>query len=255
MAFLQLTKNGPLTVMIYDAYMMPVYHTVSREDFMKQLHDMESPFGTLLYIKEGPLADYAFSQGALEQLNHVNLIVLMEQRKYNNVTLCNLVGYNADSETPQYTADLTPSFTVTLPTIVSMLHYDLPILEGFHNETSAKRNGLVPAMIVSLYMPTDYTYRVTILMDMKTDDVYIECDDALYGPFCGLGNIYEDGLRKLFQILNFHCACFLNDLDNTKFRYLKTFHMYTYDNNKWNIDPNSINEYHAYTFRYLNSLH
>jgi hypothetical protein len=69
-----------------------------------------------------------------------------------------------------------------------------------------------------------------------------------------LGTICGEGIRNLFQLIDFHCSCFLNEEDNHKLQY-RTFNMSTYDNNNWNIDPNSINEYHAYTFRYLNSLY
>ena len=239
--------------MFYDSYMMPVYHTFSREDFIQQLHDAVSPFGTLFYIKDGPLAGYGFHHDALEKLNDdINLIVLVAQRKYDNMTLCDLVGYNVNSETPRYTSELTPSFTVELPKNTSFLHYDLPTLDHFI--TFANYKEFVPTTKVSLYMPTGYTYHVTILMDTKIDASFLECNDVLYGPFHGLGNMRGEGIRNLFELLEFQCACFLNDEENIQLRYFRKFNMDTYDNNKWNIDPNGINEYHAYTFRFLNSL-
>lgn len=249
----QLTEQGPLTVMFYDSYLMPVYNTFSREDFTKHLDIMVSPFGTLLYFKQGPLVNYAFPQNAMEKLNEDdNLIVLVEQRKYNGATLCDFVGYNVDSETPQYTSELTPSFTVELPKNMSFLHYDLPTLEHFIMFADDKE--FVPTMKVSLYMPTGHTYRVNILMDVENDAILLECNDVLYGPFRGLGNMRGEGIRNLFELLDFHCACFLNDNDNIQLRYFRKFNMHTYDNSKWNIDPNGIDEYHAYTFRFLNSL-
>ena len=250
----QLTEQGPLTVMFYDSYLIPVYNTFSREDFTKHLDIMVSPFGTLFYFKQGPLVNYAFPQNALEKLNDDdNLIVLVEQRKYNGATLCDFVGYNVDSETPQYTSELTPSFTVELPKNMSFLHYDLPTLEHFII-IPANHKEFVPTMKVSLYMPTGQTYHVTILMDVEKDAIFLECNDVLYGPFRGLGNMRGEGIRNLFELLDFHCACFLNDNDNIQLRYFRKFNMHTYDNSKWNIDPNGINEYHAYTFRFLNSL-
>ena len=234
----QLTEQDPLTVMFYDSYLIPVYNTFSREDFTKHLDIMVSPFGTLFYFKQGPLVNYAFPQNALEKLNDDdNLIVLMAQRKYNDATLCDFVGYNVDSETPQYTSELTPSFTVELPKNMSFLHYDLPTLEHFIIML-ANHKEFVPTMKVSLYMPTGHTYRVTILMDVENDAIFLECNDVLYGPFRGLGNMRGEGIRN----------------DNIQLRYFRNFNMHTYDNSKCNIDPNGIDEYHAYTFRFLNSL-
>jgi len=262
----QLTEPAPLTVMFYDSYMLPEYHAFSYEDFIQGLRDMYSPFGEMVCMMDGalantPLAKRAFPKEALDKLHEVNLIVLMDRRKYGIVMVCDIIGYNVDSETPQYTSDLTPSFTMALPKSVSLLHYDLPALEYCMMEELDSKiviKTLVPTMMVNLYMPTGITYRLTILMDVeildvKTDATFIECNDILYGPFCGLGTIRGEGIRNLFQLIDFHCACFLNEDDNVKLHY-QTFNMSTYDNRNWNIDANGLNEYHAYTFRYLNSL-
>jgi hypothetical protein len=263
----QLTEPAPLTVMFYDSYMLPEYHTLSYEDFIQGLRDMYSPFGEMVCMMDGPfvnspLAKRAFPKEALEKLHGVNLIVLGDKQTYGIVTVCDIIGYHVDSETPRYTSDLTPSFTITLPNSENVLHYDLPTLEYFMMEKEDSETvikTLVPTMNVNLYMPTGSTYRITILMDVeildvKTDATFIECNNILYGPFCGLGNIHDKGIRNLFKFIEFHCACFLNEEDNHQLHY-RTFNMSTYDNNNWNIDPNGINEYHAYTFRYLNSLY
>jgi hypothetical protein len=248
----QLTEPAPLTVMFYDSYMLPKYHTFSHEDFIQGLYDMYYPFGEMVCMMDGALAKRAFPKEALDKLHEVNLIALVDKHTYGIVTVCDIIGYNVDGETPQYTADLTPSFTITLPKSVSLLHYDLPTLDHFI--VFADDKEFVPTMKVSLYMSTGQTYHVTILMDVKTDVTFIECNDIIYGPFCGLGTIRGEGIRNLFELLDFHCSCFLNEEDNIQLRYFRKFNMDTYDNSKWNIDPNGINKYHAYTFRFLNSL-
>jgi hypothetical protein len=252
----QLTEPAPLTVMFYDSYMLPEYHTLPYEDFIQGLRDMYSRFGEMVCMMDGPLAKRAFPKEALDKLHEVNLIVLVDKQTYGIVTVCDIIGFN--SETPRYTADLTPSFTITLPKSVSLLHYDLPALKYIMMNAQDSKTvikTLVPAMMVNLYMPTGTTYRLTILMEVEIfDAIFIECNDILYGPLCGLGTIRGEGIRNLFELFDFHCACFLNEEDNIKLRHHE-FNMSTYDNSNWNIDANGLNEYHAYTFRYLNSLY